>query len=201
MNFPVQAIARVEAGSGGRGSRVLPSGTCLYPVLPSRRDSFPPIPGLTLQTPRRNFSFSLREKAGMRALAPRLAPRFMIPIPDQFLELPSTNIPVQAIARVEAGWRERESRPALRDPVQPSRLVPANTCLHPSKPAAPILLLPPGEGRDEGRSLHCLRLVDICSVSGKRFMNFPVQAIAIRADRVLPSATCLYPVLPSIAKS
>ncbi len=52
MNFPMQASARVEPGSltpalsRGRGSRVLPSATCLYPVLPSRRDSLSPTPGL-----------------------------------------------------------------------------------------------------------------------------------------------------------
>jgi hypothetical protein len=78
-------------------------------------------------------------------------------------------LPMQAIARVETGSLtptlsrgERESRPALGtclNPVLPSRREshPANARLNPPKPAATLLLLPPGEGRDEGRSLHASR--------------------------------------------
>jgi hypothetical protein len=76
-----------------------------------------------------------------------------------------------AIARVEPGSltptlsrRERVSRPALGDmpeprPSEPSRIAPANARLSPPKPAAHRLLLPPGEGRDEGRPLHSSRPV------------------------------------------
>ncbi len=76
------------------------------------------------------------------------------------------NLPMQAIARVETGsltpalsQRERVSRPALGEmpgphPCEPSRRVLVNAWLNLPTPAAPILLLPPGEGRDEGRSLH-----------------------------------------------
>jgi hypothetical protein len=79
------------------------------------------------------------------------------------------NLPMQAIARVETGSltpalsrRERVSRPAPGDmpeprPSEPSRIAPANARFRPSKPAVPILLLPPGEGRDEGRPLHASR--------------------------------------------
>jgi hypothetical protein len=76
------------------------------------------------------------------------------------------NLSVAAIARVETGSLtptlsrgERVSHiphsdmPELQ-PSEPSRPVPANTQPNPSKPAGNILLLPPGEGRDEGRSLH-----------------------------------------------
>ncbi len=78
----------------------------------------------------------------------------------------SMNLSVAAIARVDTGSltptlsrRERVSRPVLGDmPVprssEPSRPVPATTRLGPPKPAAHVLLLPPGEGRDEGRSLQ-----------------------------------------------
>ncbi len=80
------------------------------------------------------------------------------------------SLPMEAIARVETGSltptlsrREREPHiphgdmPEL-EPSEPSRPVPANTRLDPSKPAAHRLLLPPGEGRDEGRPLHSSRL-------------------------------------------
>ncbi len=76
------------------------------------------------------------------------------------------NLPTPAIARIETGSltptlsrRERVSR-ITRDPMpgtqpsEPSRLVPANAWLNLPTPAAPILLLPPGEGRDEGRPLY-----------------------------------------------
>jgi hypothetical protein len=81
----------------------------------------------------------------------------------------SMNLPMQAFARVETGSLtpalsrgERVSRPALGDmPVprssEPSRLVPANACLNPANLAEHFLLLPPGEGRDEGRPLHSSR--------------------------------------------
>ncbi len=71
----------------------------------------------------------------------------------------------QAIARAEPGSLtptlsrgERGLRPALGDmpapcASEPSRIAPANARLGPPKLAAPILLLPLGEGRDEGRSL------------------------------------------------
>ncbi len=80
------------------------------------------------------------------------------------------NLSRQAIARVETGsltpalsQGERVSRPALGDmPVprssEPSQLVPANACLNPANLAEHFLLLPPGEGRDEGRPLHSSRL-------------------------------------------
>ncbi len=42
-------------------------------------------------------------------------------------------------------------------PSEPSRLATADPLLNPSKPSAHILLLPPGEGRDEGRSLRASR--------------------------------------------
>jgi hypothetical protein len=42
-------------------------------------------------------------------------------------------------------------------PSEPSRLATADPLLNPSKPAAHILLLPRGEGRDEGRSLRASR--------------------------------------------
>ncbi len=76
---------------------------------------------------------------------------------------------MQAIARIEPGSltpalsrRERVSRPALSDtpeprPSVPSRIAPACARLNPPKPAAHLLLLPPGEGRDEGRPLHASR--------------------------------------------
>lgn len=72
---------------------------------------------------------------------------------------------MEAIARVEQGSLtptlsrgERGLRPALGDmpapcAFEPSRIASANARLTPPKPAAPILLLPLGEGRDEGRSL------------------------------------------------
>jgi hypothetical protein len=79
------------------------------------------------------------------------------------------NLPMQAIARVETGSltptlsrREREPHiphgdmPELQ-PSEPSRPVPANTRPNPPKPAAHVLLLPPGEFRDEGRLLHSSR--------------------------------------------
>ncbi len=58
--------------------------------------------------------------------------------------------------------REREPRRALGDipepqPCELSRLVSANTPFHLSQPAAQVLLLPAGEGRDEGRSLRSSR--------------------------------------------
>ncbi len=79
------------------------------------------------------------------------------------------NLPMQTIARNEPGShtpthsrRERESRSSHGDmpeprPSVPSRIAPAKVRLGPPKPAAPILLLPPGEGRDEGRPLHSSR--------------------------------------------
>jgi hypothetical protein len=79
------------------------------------------------------------------------------------------NLPMQAIARVEPGSltptlsrRERVSRPALGDmpeprPSEPSRLALANAWLNPANLAEHSPLLPPGEGRDEGRSLHASR--------------------------------------------
>ncbi len=79
------------------------------------------------------------------------------------------NLPMQAGARVETGSLtpalsrgERVSRPALRDmpelrPSEPSRIAPANARLTPPNPAAHGLLLPPGEGRDDGRPLHSSR--------------------------------------------
>ncbi len=78
-------------------------------------------------------------------------------------------LPMQAIARVEAGSltptlsrRERVSllsrndRPQLH-PYEPSQLVPANACLGPANFAEHFLLLPPVEGRDEGRLLRSSR--------------------------------------------
>jgi hypothetical protein len=58
--------------------------------------------------------------------------------------------------------REREPRMTRSDmpephPSEPSRLAAANAQLNPSKPAAHVLLLPPGEGRDEGRPLRSSR--------------------------------------------
>ncbi len=79
------------------------------------------------------------------------------------------NLPMPAIARVEPGSLtptlsrgERESRITRSDMPEPHPrelpgLVPANTWVIPSKPAATILLLPPGEGQDEGRPLHASR--------------------------------------------
>ncbi len=79
------------------------------------------------------------------------------------------NPSTQAIARVETGsltpalsrW-ERESQHALCDmpnayPSEPSTLAAAKARLNPPKPAAQIHLLPPGEGRDEGRQLFSSR--------------------------------------------
>ena len=64
----MRAVARVETGSpGGRGSGILHLVICLNLGLPSRRESFQPTPGFALRNPRRIVSFSLREKAGMRA--------------------------------------------------------------------------------------------------------------------------------------
>jgi hypothetical protein len=79
------------------------------------------------------------------------------------------NLPMPAIARVEQGSLtptlsrgERVSRPALGNmpgfrPSEPSRIAPADARPSPPKPAAHRLLLPPGEGRDEGRPLHSSR--------------------------------------------
>jgi hypothetical protein len=79
------------------------------------------------------------------------------------------NLPMEAIARVEHGSLtptlsrgERVSRPALGDmpgfrPSEPSRIAPADARPSPPKLAANLLLLPPGEGRDEGRRLHSSR--------------------------------------------
>jgi CheY-like chemotaxis protein len=92
MNLPMQpsrGLKRApspQPSPGGRGCRVLPAATCLNPILPSRRDSFQPTPGSTLRNPRRIFSFSLREKAGMRAARSTPRARFMVPIRVQFLE-------------------------------------------------------------------------------------------------------------------
>jgi SAM-dependent methyltransferase len=81
-----------------------------------------------------------------------------------------TNLLMQAFARVETGSLtptlsrgERESRMPRGDtqkahPSEPSRLVPANVRHHPPQPAGNVLLLTPGEGRDEGRPLHSSRL-------------------------------------------
>jgi hypothetical protein len=78
----------------------------------------------------------------------------------------SMNLPMEAIARVEQGSLtptlsrgERVSRPALGDmpgfrSSEPSRIAPPDARPSHPKPAANILLLPPGEGRDEGRPLH-----------------------------------------------
>jgi hypothetical protein len=76
---------------------------------------------------------------------------------------------MKASARVETGSltptlsrRERASRfprcnrPRPR-PSEPTRLVPARAWLNPLESAANVLLLPPGEGRDEGRPLHSSR--------------------------------------------
>jgi hypothetical protein len=81
----------------------------------------------------------------------------------------SINLPMQAIARIEPGpltpafsRRERVSllprndRPEPR-PCEPSQLVPANACLNPPNLAEHFLLLPPGEGRGEGRPLQSSR--------------------------------------------
>jgi hypothetical protein len=79
------------------------------------------------------------------------------------------NLSMAAIARIETGSLtpalsrgERELRMALGDlpecdPSEPSRLASANTLFDPPKSAAHVLLLPPGEGRDEGRALHSSR--------------------------------------------
>jgi hypothetical protein len=79
------------------------------------------------------------------------------------------NFPMRAIARIEPGSLtpalsrgERVSRIACRNtpgphPCEPARLVLADAWLRPPKLAAQLLLLPPGEGRDEGRSLHSSR--------------------------------------------
>jgi hypothetical protein len=79
MHVSMQAIARVETGSltptlsqGERESlvsrRITPKS-----LRASRLDSFRRTTGSILRNPRRLFSFSLREKAGMRAA--RLTPR------------------------------------------------------------------------------------------------------------------------------
>jgi mono/diheme cytochrome c family protein len=93
-------------------------------------------------------------------------PRFKVREQVGFDQGASPEPSMQAIARVETGSltptlsrREREPRITRSDmpkpnPSEPFRLVPANAQLNPSKPAAPILLLPPGEGRDEGHPLH-----------------------------------------------
>jgi (S)-2-hydroxyglutarate dehydrogenase len=78
---------------------------------------------------------------------------------------------MQAIARVETGSltpalsrRERESRihPSATRQTPSARAVSTRSSerpwLNPPKPAAHVLLLPPGEGRDEGRPLHSSRL-------------------------------------------
>ncbi len=99
----------------------------------------------------------------------------------------------QAIAGVEQGSltptlsrRERESRPALGDmpaprPSEPSRIAPANARLSPPRPAAHPLLLPPGEGRDEGRPLKSSRLgswpQDV-SNSWKTFLSMNLLSVA-----------------------
>ncbi len=76
---------------------------------------------------------------------------------------------MEAIARVEPGSltptlsrRERVSLLPRNDrpeghPCEPSQLVPANACLDPANLAEHFLLLPPGEGRDEGRPLRSSR--------------------------------------------
>jgi hypothetical protein len=83
------------------------------------------------------------------------------------------NLPMPAIARAETGSLtptlsrgERVSRPALGDmpkprPAEPSHFVPPYARLNPPKPAATILLLPTGQGRDEGRPLHSSRSASV----------------------------------------
>ncbi len=56
-----------QPSPGGRGSRISHAATCQDSGRTSHRDSLLPTPSSTLQNPRRKFSFSLREKAGMRA--------------------------------------------------------------------------------------------------------------------------------------
>ncbi len=77
----------------------------------------------------------------------------------------STNLSLHAVARVATGSLtptlsrgEREPLLTLGDlPEAPlselSRIATTKALLKPRKPAAHILLLPPGEGRDEGRSV------------------------------------------------
>jgi hypothetical protein len=71
----------------------------------------------------------------------------------------SMNLSMRAVARVATLSRgEREPLLTLGDlPEAPlselSRIATTKALLKPRKPAAHILLLPPGEGRDEGRSV------------------------------------------------
>jgi hypothetical protein len=103
------------------------------------------------------------------------------------------DLPMQAIARVETGSltptlsrQERVSRPALGDipeprPSEPSRLVPDNARLGPPKSAATLLLLPPGEGRDEGRSLHSSRPGSWSPYVSKFLQNAPTHEPCLRS--------------------
>jgi hypothetical protein len=93
MNLPMPAIARVETGSLtptlSRRERVSrPSLRDMTEPRPSD-PSYRPTPSLALRYPRGMFSFSLREKAGMRASRHRL-PRFMVR-----LQLGRTQRPLQ----------------------------------------------------------------------------------------------------------
>jgi hypothetical protein len=88
MNLPMQAIARVEPGSLtpalSRGERVSrPALGDMPEPRPSEPSRIAPANArLALRNPRRRFSFSLREKAGMRAA--RSTPRAPVHGPSLF---------------------------------------------------------------------------------------------------------------------
>jgi hypothetical protein len=168
------AIARVETGSLtptlSRGERVshIPHGDMpeLQPSEPSRL-----VPANTRLRPSKPAGNILPLPPGEgrdegRSLHSSLHGSWSQYVSNYWKSFHSMNLSRQAIARVEPGSLtpplsrgERESLLPRNDtleprPCEPSRLVPANARLSPPKPAAHLLLLPPGEGRDEGRSLH-----------------------------------------------